>query len=419
MNSPSIGMLYCYFGKLPWYFDLFVHSCKYNSTVNFLVYTDQSYAEQLPSNVIVKKLTAEQFKQQAAVKLGFDINLDYSYKLCDLKPAYGLIFEDDIARYDYWGLGDIDIIFGNLRNFLNDLSSVDVFCVRFEYVTGYFSLFRNIKTITRLFEKSSDYRKVFQSPEHYCFDECNFQFTPLGAGIHIKETSAEVESMTHVIIQESQSGNLRAHFDMHAVEGTPGDLKFIEGTLSYKNTFEVMLYHLIAFKKHPLLIKPKWNQVPDEYAIEKHFMVRENSLKHVATFILTARVVFKRISNTVKFLLNILQLFNPHPASTLKYTNYQSGSILAKLSFKQKKIIIDFTDTALTQIQLNQIPTFETPNRFTQLVLTPIGKNRFVSINKRAIVSFSYDSERKTDALEISVLNRESLKFFPKLKITP
>ena len=41
-------------------------------------------------------------------------------KLCDYKPAYGLIFEDELIGYDYWGFCDTDILLGDIYQFLED-----------------------------------------------------------------------------------------------------------------------------------------------------------------------------------------------------------------------------------------------------------------------------------------------------------
>lgn len=58
-----------------------------------------------------------------------------SYKLCDFKPTYGLIFSEYIAKYDFWGMGDIDVIYGNIRDFITEdvLNNNDIITVKHDF----------------------------------------------------------------------------------------------------------------------------------------------------------------------------------------------------------------------------------------------------------------------------------------------
>lgn len=412
MSEPSIALVYCYFGKLPWYFPWFTNSCRYNTTVDFYIYTDQPAPAGLPENVNVKSVTVESFRALAESKIGFSINLDYSYKLCDLKPAYGLIFEDDLKGYDYWGIGDIDIIFGDIRAFLSELSTVDVFCVRLEYVTGYFSLFRNTPYFTNLFSHSRDYQQVFQSREHFCFDECNFQFTLLGAGISIFDTPAEIDSMTHVVFREHQAGKISIHFDVHAVEGTPGELQFSEGTMAYQNKFEVFLYHLISFKKHPLLIIPKWKTIPPEYSITKHFFLKEVWWKPFANALCIAQVSGKRIKNYLNFFASWISVVIPRANETVELEDvYHSGNLKAEVSEDSEKIVIRLRYDAIFEAVL---PGGSIPHGhgLREIRLRQYGRSKFISMEDKTTACFGYDHGRKRRRLELNILNQEVLTFY-------
>ena len=49
---PRIIFIITYLGEYPWYFPYFLHSCRYNPTVDFLIFTDNSDVElDLPENV--------------------------------------------------------------------------------------------------------------------------------------------------------------------------------------------------------------------------------------------------------------------------------------------------------------------------------------------------------------------------------
>lgn len=248
----SIAIIIPYFGKLPWYFDYFIHSCTYNLSVHFFVITDdQTHDKKISINVFIIYKTFEEMKVIMSERLQLKINIDNTYKLCDFKPAYGLIFDDLIEKYDFWGYCDIDIIFGNIRNFITDkiLDEYDVFTPRHDYLGGYFCLFRNIEKVNKLFTHSKDYVKVFSSPLHYCFDETNFHFKEFDEGKHFSEIDSEIESMTHVVKKMEEVNFIKAYFDYHVIDGIPGNMQWNKGTMIYKNKFEVMFYHLIRFKK--------------------------------------------------------------------------------------------------------------------------------------------------------------------------
>ena len=102
-------------GKYPWYFPYFLHSCRYNPTVDFLIFTDNYDPNlEIPSNVKMIPYSIDLFKADAAKTLGFEVAVSSGYKLCDFKPAYGTIFSDCIKDYDFWGYCDMDMIFGNV-----------------------------------------------------------------------------------------------------------------------------------------------------------------------------------------------------------------------------------------------------------------------------------------------------------------
>ena len=75
-----------YIGKYPWYFPYFLHSCRYNPTVDFLIFTDNNDPNlDLPTNVKVNPYSMEQFRVDPAKALGFEIAINTGYKLCDFK----------------------------------------------------------------------------------------------------------------------------------------------------------------------------------------------------------------------------------------------------------------------------------------------------------------------------------------------
>jgi len=266
-KQKTIAIITCWYGPYPWYFPYFMHSCKFNPTIDFLIITD-NHAQILnkSENVNIIHKTLEEIRATASEKMGFIVNIDYAYKLCDFKPTYGFLFPEVIAGYDFWGHGDIDIIYGNIRNFMTNeiLNNYDVISSRHDYITGTYCLFRNNEKINTLFMQSKDYQLVFSDSFHYCFDECNFLFSELQNGASIFEFPDNIQSMTYVVQKASRENKLRAFFDFMIIEGNPGKITWQNGKVTYKEKYECMFYHLIKFKTS---CKPerKINHVPDVF----------------------------------------------------------------------------------------------------------------------------------------------------------
>lgn len=161
-----------YFGKLPKLFPLWLQSCKYNSTINWLIFTDDETDYAYPSNVSVIYTTFDNVRTRIQRLYDFKITLESPYKLCDFKVAYGEVFADFINGYDFWGYCDVDLLFGNIRSFLTDkiLESYD----KIGWL-GHSTLFKNCHQMNTLYRKELGgvrlYCIFFQSNKNHFFDE--------------------------------------------------------------------------------------------------------------------------------------------------------------------------------------------------------------------------------------------------------
>lgn len=265
----KIILITCWYGKYPWYLPYYVHSCSFNPDIDFVIITDNTdEIPFLPKNVKIIGKKLEEIIDATSQKIGFQINIDYPYKLCDFKPAYGFMFPEIIDGYDFWGHCDLDIIYGNIRSFFTDifLDSYDYISVRHDYTTGCFALYRNNDVLNNYFFNSKDYKKVFSDSKHYCFDECNFAWDELTSGASIFDLETEIESFTHLMKDAEKQNNIRTHFDFILMEGYDGRLKFDEGKIIYKNKYEAIMFHLFWLKK--VFNPKKWpKKIPDKYSI--------------------------------------------------------------------------------------------------------------------------------------------------------
>jgi hypothetical protein len=264
-----ICLISVYLGPFPWYFQYFLRTCKSNPSVNFLIFSNENECDlEFPENVKLIKISLDQFNDLASRKLGFSVKVLNPYKICDFKPTFGLLFSDYLIGADFWGHIDLDLIFGDIRAFITEkiLADNELVCVRHDFLTGYFLLFRNSRKINYLFTESKDYQRVFLSNKHFCFDETNFDFQSFSENLPLEEMNPEVESMMHVVRKLQNQKKIKAYFDFMVIEGLPGRLRWSNGKLYYKNQFEVLLYHMILFKKvySPTKIVAK---IPDEFRI--------------------------------------------------------------------------------------------------------------------------------------------------------
>lgn len=161
-----------YFGKFPNYFPLFLKSCETNENFNWLIFTDDRQEYNYPNNVKCIYMSFSDCKDLIKSKFECPVILNRPYKLCDLKPMYGYIFEEYIKQYRFWGHCDVDIIMGNLGKWLTDdfLEKYDkLFCL------GHLTVYRNTPENNRIFMSEYKgceiYKFVLSTPGIYTFDE--------------------------------------------------------------------------------------------------------------------------------------------------------------------------------------------------------------------------------------------------------
>lgn len=168
----KIRLISCYFGELKPEFYLWLNSCGYNKTIDFLFVTDQKILSDIcPPNVKIVRTTLKEIKDVADGIFNFDVELSNPYKLCDYKVAYGLIFQKELNQYDFWGYCDSDMVLGNIRKFVTDeiLEGYDKILP-----LGHLSIYRNTDEVNRRFMECPDimdYHEVFSSPQIFQFDE--------------------------------------------------------------------------------------------------------------------------------------------------------------------------------------------------------------------------------------------------------
>lgn len=169
----SIVIIFPYFGTLPVQYNMWRASALCNPTVDFMFFTDATVEP--AKNIIVHEMSFREFLQLGQQAFDFPIVLDRPYKLCEYKQAYGYILQEYIKEYDFWGFGDLDLVYGDLRSFFTD----DVLAYKFLLGWGHLTLLHNDDDTNTYFMKQidgyQDYKHAFTTSKITFFDEYGYK----------------------------------------------------------------------------------------------------------------------------------------------------------------------------------------------------------------------------------------------------
>lgn len=163
----------------PIWLELNFYTCARQHNIDFIYFTDCDEIVSMASlypNIVCHKTTFGKYCDLASKKLGIDFHPKHAYKLCDLKPFYGFIHQDLLKKYDFWGYGDNDLVYGNLDVLINGrmLDTYDVITTMSERIAGHFAIFRNNDRYRKLPFKCNKWKEHLQCEEHVGFDESNW-----------------------------------------------------------------------------------------------------------------------------------------------------------------------------------------------------------------------------------------------------
>lgn len=166
----KIALILPYFGKFDNLFPIWLHSCRCNSEIDWIVFTDDKSCYDYPDNVKVHYINFETMREHFQSFYDFKISLDTPYRLCNFKPAYGELFADYIKGYDAWGFCDNDMIYGdivkNIPTILSDKFKIGRF--------GHLTILPNTEECRRLYRYADAYKIAFSTPQSLFFDENTF-----------------------------------------------------------------------------------------------------------------------------------------------------------------------------------------------------------------------------------------------------
>lgn len=293
-----------YFGKLPEYFDLWLKSCEFNSSIDFMVFTDDERLWDLPKNVTIKKMKFNDFIVKLEKELDITLHIESPYKLCDFKPVYGYVFREYIENYEYWGHCDLDMIFGNILKFMPSETYDKISHL------GHLCLYRNDFKILKAFSLKSDsiinYEDIFSSSVHFGFDEIG----NYGINEVFKQNNLSIYpyELTTADISPSRQGMVLAHYENNKFTPLFGTrfFTFENGSVySYekkKKCIEKKEYSYIHFQKRKFDVNiNQYNNVLFTNDTITDF--REEPIKILSNNSFNSRVFFNRYKFKIKSIL--------------------------------------------------------------------------------------------------------------------
>ena len=100
----------------------FLVSAGRNPAIDFFIFTDLEPPSVYPSNVKFFEATFEELVTRVNQEIGSSWDHRNIKKIGDLKPFYGFLFEEELRCYEYVGNMDLDVVWGDITHFLNEVS---------------------------------------------------------------------------------------------------------------------------------------------------------------------------------------------------------------------------------------------------------------------------------------------------------
>ncbi|MES2417961.1 MAG: DUF6625 family protein [Bacteroidota bacterium] len=268
LTQNKVILLLPYFGRWPEYFTLYLNSCNYNKWMDVLFLTDCPIPENYPPNVRFIKSSLSQISSLIVQKLGIiGYQLSSAYKLCDFKPTYGALFEDHIVNYEYWGYGDIDLIYGNLYGKVKTEmeAGLDLISARAEIVSGSFTLLKNNTYNNQLFRKLTNFNQLVISDQYEGIDETSHNST-IWTGLNKLELPQS--SFTYLIAKEATEGHIKASFQTFICENLPKQrlIKYHHQELYFEGQ-PIGYFHYVMNKRRIYFTYPNWKNLPEVFYI--------------------------------------------------------------------------------------------------------------------------------------------------------
>lgn len=181
-----------YFGSFGPWFPLYLHSLANQHTLDLLLLSDAE-PPALPANARRVEMTFDQLRELAITRLATSVRLERTRNICDLKPAYGMVFEEFTQGYEYWAFGDEDVLYGDVDRMLAPHldGTADLVVPGTNGNSGHLTLVKNAPRTNELAMSDPAYKDVLVSREHWAYDETSWRCGTESSSFHKIVTEAE------------------------------------------------------------------------------------------------------------------------------------------------------------------------------------------------------------------------------------
>ncbi len=327
-----------HFGKFNNYFSIWLQSCRYNPSINWLIFTDDQSDYDYPENVKVIYTTFGETVKLFQSKFDFPIVLKTPYLLCEFRIAYGEIYADYIKDFDFWGYCDTDVIWGNLSKHI----SAEILDTYYKIGwRGHMTLFKNDERINKLYKTKID------GLEYYKYAFANSTGFPLATDERL--INHIIEKLELPVYKEIPFADLKIRsFNFFLHHFSPQN--------DYKNTAQIFLWNegdlirlyvhneqifsedfaYIHFLKRPMAVKQhfvpgnRFLIVPNKFVesnvdIDSKFIIKQSKPKIYWSYYLS-KISMGYLFNKLKYIKSKKQFKETIKLPLAKTYDYQISS---------------------------------------------------------------------------------------------
>ncbi|WNZ43463.1 hypothetical protein Q2T42_16590 [Leptolyngbya boryana CZ1] len=302
----KIILLMPYFGCFPEWFDLYLESCRWNPTIDWLFFTDCGVPENAPANVRFIQMSFQAYQQLVCDRLNINFQTHSTYTVCNLRPAYGWIHQEHLAGYDYFGFGDVDVIYGNLRVFYTDaVLDYNTISTHSDRVSGHLFLIKNNEYWVNAFRRIPDWQNLMSQPINVPMDEGYFTKQLLGRKrlpSFLRRLWGIVDpDKRHHLFQERFSTVLSDRPWMNGTYAYPTQWFWHRGKLTVETGEELMYLHFMNWKSSRYLRK----RYGDQAAWEKLSQLVDPNLTDLSQGFCISPLGFTPIESTAPIAITL------------------------------------------------------------------------------------------------------------------
>jgi hypothetical protein len=250
-----------YFGSYGPWFPLYLHSLANQQTLDLLLVSD-SKPPALPPNARRVEMTFDQLRERAAARLGTPVRLQRMRNICDLRPAYGLVFEEFIDGYGYWAFGDEDVLYGDLDRMLAPAldGAADLVIPGTTGKSGHLTVLKNDPRTNALAMNDPAYKDVLVSIEHWAYDETSWR------------CGTEVSSFHAIVTAGEARGELSVRRGLPRVVNVPapGRSYVYDGRTLREDTGRELLYYHWGRMRHRNVQWPDAEEAKRGFAFDRY-----------------------------------------------------------------------------------------------------------------------------------------------------